>query len=96
MMGRLNHDQGRLFYSCPGIAPRVGARIADGASVAQGILEFPYPLFGLALARSSAHFASDQSNGLTCGIVMATQTCACRGPRDHLGRICPRDGARPS
>jgi hypothetical protein len=22
-------------------------------------LEFPYPLFGLALARSSAHFASD-------------------------------------
>ena len=33
----------------PGIAPPVGARIADGASVAQGILEFPYPLFGLAL-----------------------------------------------
>jgi hypothetical protein len=31
------------------IAPPVGARIADGASVAQGILEFPYPLFGLAL-----------------------------------------------
>jgi hypothetical protein len=25
------------------------AWIADGASVAQGILEFPYPLFGLAL-----------------------------------------------
>ena len=25
----------------PGIAPTVGARIADGASVAQGILEFP-------------------------------------------------------
>jgi len=33
----------------PGIAPPVGARIADGASVAQAILEFPYPLFGLAL-----------------------------------------------
>jgi hypothetical protein len=45
----------------PGIAPPVGARIADGASVAQAILEFPYPLFDLdwRFARSSAHFASD-------------------------------------
>jgi hypothetical protein len=29
----------------PGIAPPVGARIADGASVAQGILEFPFGPF---------------------------------------------------